>query len=649
MLLQQPDHREGQPGRHQRGALLVDVAAVEDGADDRGVRRRPADLALLELADQRRLGVAGRRLRLVARRPERGRRHRVALVEGRQPGLAVVGVALVVAALDVRLEEAVEGDHPARGGEDHVLAGRGGAAEPDRDRTALGVGHLRGDGAHPDQLVEPELLPREPGLRRGAEVLTGRPDRLVGLLGVLDLRGVGARLVRDVLGAVQLAGLLARRGDRGLRERRGVGAHVGDEAVLVEPLRDGHRPRGAEPELAGGLLLQRRGAERRVGLARVGLGLDRADLEGGLRQRGGQRLGAGPVEVDDVGALLEPPQRGEVGAAGDARPVDGVQLGREHPLVVAVAGVEGALEVPVRRGAERDPLPLAVDDQPGRHGLDPAGGEAGHDLLPQHRGDLVAVEPVEDPPGLLGLDEVHVDVAGRLDGGLDRLLGDLVEDHPADRHLGLELVEEVPGDGLALAVLVGGEEELGGVLEQPLELGHVRLLVAGHHVVGGEVVVDVHAEPRPRLALDLGRDVGGALREVADVPDGGLHDVVAAEVARDRLRLGGRLDDDELAPGPVVSCHVCSAPRYECGPAFRQGSAPDTVTRSVNAASPRSPRGPDHRGASAVAAHVEEPVGDEAPDLLRVGVAQLVALPVEQRRQRVQDLTDGEITVTGAD
>ena len=32
--------------------------------------------------------------------------------------------------------------------------------------------------------------------------------------------------------------------------------------------------------------------------------------------------------------------------------------------------------------------------------------------------------------------------------------------------LGLELVEEVPGDGLALAVLIGGEEELVGVLEQ---------------------------------------------------------------------------------------------------------------------------------------------------------------------------------------
>jgi hypothetical protein len=64
-----------------------------------------------------------------------------------------------------------------------------------------------------------------------------------------------------------------------------------------------------------------------------------------------------------------------------------------------------------------------------------------------------------------------VELARVGDGGLDRVLGDLVEDHPLDRDLGLERLEQVPGDGLALAVLIGGEEELVGVLEQVLELG----------------------------------------------------------------------------------------------------------------------------------------------------------------------------------
>ena len=59
-----------------------------------------------------------------------------------------------------------------------------------------------------------------------------------------------------------------------------------------------------------------------------------------------------------------------------------------------------------------------------------------------------------------------VELAGFVDGLADRLLGDLVEDHPADRHLGLEHLEQVPRDGLALAVLIGGEQEFVGVLEQ---------------------------------------------------------------------------------------------------------------------------------------------------------------------------------------
>ena len=350
------------------------------------------------------------------------------------------------------------------------------------------------------------------------------------LLGVLDLarRRCGAR-----------RGGTRRRTARGPGDRAastaapdsvdGVGTHVGDEAVLVQPLRHRHRHRGAHAELAAGLLLQRGGAERRVRRAAVGLGLDRAHVVRRVAQAVDQRLGAGPVEVDDLvlGRRLQLAVGAEVGAAGDPGAVEGVQLGREHPLLVLAAGVEGALEVPVRREPERDPLPLPVDDEPGRDRLHAAGGQAGHDLLPQHRRDLVAVEPVEDPARLLGLDEVHVEVARVLGGLEDRRLGDLVEDHPLDRDaLRLQLVEEVPGDRLALAVLIGGEVELVGVLEQVLELADLRLLVARHDVVGLEAVLDVDREPAPRLVLDLRRGVGGALREVADVADRGLDDVV---------------------------------------------------------------------------------------------------------------------------
>ncbi len=111
VLLQQVDHGEGQEGRHQRRALLEDVAAVEDGADDRRVRRRAADLALFQLLDQRGLGVAGRGLGGVAVGGDLLGGERVALGDLRQPALAVVELGVrVVGALDVRLQEAVEGD-----------------------------------------------------------------------------------------------------------------------------------------------------------------------------------------------------------------------------------------------------------------------------------------------------------------------------------------------------------------------------------------------------------------------------------------------------------------------------------------------------------------------------------------------------------
>ena len=50
--------------------------------------------------------------------------------------------------------------------------------------------------------------------------------------------------------------------------------------------------------------------------------------------------------------------------------------------------------------------------------------------------------------------------------------GDLVEDHPLHRHLGGEDLGQVPGDGLAFAVLVCGQIDLAGLLHQRLEPGH---------------------------------------------------------------------------------------------------------------------------------------------------------------------------------
>lgn len=123
VLFQEVDHGEGQEGRDECGALLEHIAAVEDRADDRGVRRRAADLALFELLDQRRLGVAGRGLGGVPVDRDLLGGQRVALADLGQAALAVVQLGVrVVGALDVGLQEAVEGDRLAGGAELDVPA-----------------------------------------------------------------------------------------------------------------------------------------------------------------------------------------------------------------------------------------------------------------------------------------------------------------------------------------------------------------------------------------------------------------------------------------------------------------------------------------------------------------------------------------------
>jgi hypothetical protein len=120
------------------------------------------------------------------------------------------------------------------------------------------------------------------------------------------------------------------------------------------------------------------------------------------------------------------------------------------------------------------------------------------------------------------------------DGLFDRLAGDLVEHHAAGRHFGLELLLEVPGDGLSLAVFVGGEVQLGRVLERRLERGDDVAL--GDLVGELEVVLDVDAQ--------------AARGQVHHVAHRGHHRVVLPEELTDGLRLRWRLDHDER-----LRCH----------------------------------------------------------------------------------------------
>ena len=226
-----------------------------------GVGARPADAVRLERLDQRGLGVARRRLGLVADRLRADSHVGVSPASrcGRMTSWSSSAASGSSRPLHVGAQEAGEVDPLAGGAE-------GGVAdlERDRHRGLPRVGHLAGDGALPDQLVERAGRARRgpvPSACRKRRPPGGSPRAPPGRWrscwrsAAARRGGSRCRTARVHRGP--------RRGDGLLRQVDRVGPHVGDEAALVQPLGRAHRVAGAEPQLAVGFLLQRRGGERR--------------------------------------------------------------------------------------------------------------------------------------------------------------------------------------------------------------------------------------------------------------------------------------------------------------------------------------------------------------------------------------------------
>ena len=323
------------------------------------------------------------------------------------------------------------------------------------------------------------------------------------------LRPLGLGLVVEparVLLAVELRDLLLALGEGLLREVHRVGTHVGDQTLLVEVLRHGHRLRNRHAQLAARLLLERRGGKRRCRVALCGLLLGADNGE----------AGADAAAQEGLGLLARLEARRE--------------FGLEEGFVGVVGGVELGHDAEIGRGAEGDDLALALDDQPYGHRLHAAGREGRADLLPQHGRELEAHQTVQNAARLLGVHEVHVDRAGLLDGLQNGPFGDLVEDDALGlvdgetQHFG-----QVPGDGFSFAVFIGGEPD-GLLLREARELVDDLLLVGRHLVDGAEALGDVDAEV--------------LFRQIADMSETRLDDVVLAEELFDGFRFCRRLDDN---------------------------------------------------------------------------------------------------------
>ena len=207
-----------------------------------------------------------------------------------------------------------------------------------------------------------------------------------------------------------------------------------------------------------------------------------------------------------------------------------------------IAGLQARIEGPVFLRAKRLALLLALDDYPKRYRLDPPGADSTLDLVPEQRAYLVADQPVEHPARLLGVEQVVIELLRVCHRRPHRALRYLMEQYAADGALDLsELVGDVPRDRLALAVGVGRQVDVVGLLGLRLDfLEHLRL--AGDDVVLGlEVVVD--GDPESAL---------GQIHHMADRRD----DLkVGAQIALDGFRLGRRFNYYE------VLCHPSSSLR----------------------------------------------------------------------------------------
>ena len=525
-------------GRHEALAVHLDVLAVLQRRDDGRVGRGPADAVLLERLDERGLRIARRRLGEVLLGGEGGEAHSIADLHRRQHVIGIVGLHVVGAFL-VHRDVARLHERRAVGAEQMSLLPIGSGERVHGDRVEQRVTHLRGDRALPDERIEAVQvlldLALDVGGRDGGG---GRADGLVGLLCILRLGLVDARFLGDLGRAVEPRGHRADLVHRFRRERHRVGAHVGDETdaaladvlSLVELLRETHGAAGVEAELAGRLLLERRGGEGRGRVAPALLAVDRNDpqLPAPVAPRAG-RCAQRPLDLARLSLAREAELLDLLAAILD-------QLEREALRAVRALTLEG----PVLPRHERGDLLLALADHAQRRALYPARGESPAHFLPQQRREIEADQVVERAARLLRVHELERQAARLADRLADGVARDLVEHHAVHvlavevAALGQDLLQ-VPGDGLPFAIGVRGQIQrfrLAQIFRDALD---VALVLVEHLVLHREALVRVD-----RALLG---------HEIADVPVGGEHLEVAAQIFLDGLGLGGRLDYDQ------VVCH----------------------------------------------------------------------------------------------
>ena len=279
-------------------------------------------------------------------------------------------------------------------------------------------------------------------LRRQRDV--ARTNRLVRILRA-GLGFEGAGLVGVIFLTVAAENKALGRFQRVLGQAQRIGSHIGDKAdcafagdvhAFIKLLCNGHRAPRRHAQTAGGLLLKGRSDKWGRGAALLFTALDAFDVK---------RV-AGNFFNDLVNFL----------AAGKLNFLRFRAVETGDNAARFFGSPERDVKVPVFLGCKVAYLNFTLDNHSRCNGLNASGGKPSAHLAPEQRTELIAHDAVKDAAGLLGIDQINVDIARGSDALRDDFFSNFVKGDASGLFVRqAEKLLEMPRNSLPLAVGVG--------------------------------------------------------------------------------------------------------------------------------------------------------------------------------------------------
>ena len=181
------------------------------------------------------------------------------------------------------------------------------------------------------------------------------------------------------------------------------------------------------------------------------------------------------------------------------------------------------MHAPVFLAFESADFVFALANQPQRRTLHPPRTQAAADLFPQQGRQIEADQIVQRTARLLGIDQVHIQLARLLQGSLNAFLGHFVKHHPLrarfqilNAALGFQDFVNMPGNRLAFPIRVGSQIQVFRFFGSSHDGIDVLFAFGRHFVFHREIV--------------LGIDRAVFRHQIAHMAERGEHFEIAAQI-----------------------------------------------------------------------------------------------------------------------